>query len=310
MIDQLSFILLVSNQTENEVETSAECKADKRSVASEALVSLYRAEDIVSKKQYFGISDKPDIRIGDHKAGNHANAEFRNALLDRPNDFKFCIVCTFKVPNYCSKGNKSIAHAVEAFAMAFYNTLNDGYNRSYKFHHDFLDRSFWESILPPELQLLYRSADLNRLNENVKPYIKKPRNTESKKKHRDNDLVAKKLCRDRLLMYKAKDIKIAKYAKTLAKIDRSCYSRFMDGETALGVPRLLELISLVEEHLGLADRFDFEKEYLQAKHILESKRSEKSNQSFKIKRALPFLKHIILYPQSLSIMVAIFSTKA
>lgn len=273
MISQIS---LFTEDTELVVEDSNNTsKPDKRSVASEASVSLYKAEDSLTKMLYFGISDKPDIRFGDHKAGRHANADFKKALLERPNDFVFSVVCTFDVPDYCSKGNKSSAHAVEAFAMAFYESVGvgNGYNRSYKFHHDFLDYAYWEIILPPELLPLYRNANHHKLNENVKPYIKKSKNSGSKKTQNGTDLVARKIIRDRLLLYKEKDIKIAKYAEKLAMIDRSCYSRFMDGDTAVGVPRLLGLISLVEEHLGIADRFNFEKEYLKAKQIQDSESS-------------------------------------
>lgn len=269
MVSQIS-LFTVDFELEVEEDSSTMSKPDKRSVASEAVVSLYRAEDSLTHKSYFGISDKPDIRFGDHKAGRHANADFKKALLERPYDFIFSIVCTFVVPDYCSKGNKSTAHAIEAFAMAFYESLSKGYNRSYKFHHDFLDCVYWEAVLPPELLLLYRNANHHKLNENVKPYIKKAKKNGPKKTHNGTDLLARRIIRDHLLLYKEKDIKIAKYAETLAMIDRSCYSRFMDGDTAVGVPRLLELISLVEEHLGIADRFDFEKEYLKAKQIQDS----------------------------------------
>jgi hypothetical protein len=267
MFDQLNLLTLDYNPIE-EVVTTVDCKRDKRSFAFKSLVSLYRIENLVTTMSYFGISDNPDIRFGDHKAGRHANSDFRKALLERPQDFKFNIVCTFNVPDYCSKGNRSSAHAIESFAIAFYDTLNRGYNRSYKYHHDFCDRSHWEALLPPELLPLYKSANLERLNENVKPFIKKCNNYNTKRIYRNNDLVAKNLCRERLLMFKDMDIKLGKYAVTLANIDRSCYHRFMSGsQGALSLSNLLKFISAIEEHLGAADRFQLEKEYMEAKQL-------------------------------------------
>jgi len=268
MISQVSLFSLDDTIPQSQKETNVSFKNDKRSIASESVVSLYKVEDNKTNMIYFGISDKPDIRIGDHKAGRHANADFRKALLERPQDFKFSIVCTFDVPDYCSKGNRSSAHAIESFAMAFYDTLNSGYNRSYKCHHDFCDRSHWEAILPPELLPLYKCANLERLNENVKTFIKKSNNQNTKRIYRSNDLVAKNLCRERLLKFKDMDIKLGKYAVTLANIDRSCYHRFMNGsQGALSLVNLLQFISSIEEHLGIADRFQLEIEYMQAKEL-------------------------------------------
>jgi len=268
MISQVSLFSLDYTIPQSQKEIIVSFKNDKRSVASESVVSLYKVEDTRTNMVYFGISDKPDIRIGDHKAGRHANALFRKSLLERPQDFKFSIVCTFSVPDYCSKGNKSRAHAIESFAMAFYDTLNSGYNRSYKFNHDFLDCDYWEEVLPLELLPLYKSANLVRLNDNVRPFIKKMNIEDSKKRHRDTDLVAKNLCRERLLKFKDMDIKLGKYAVTLANIDRSCYHRFMSGsQGALSLSNLLKFISAIEGHLGIADRFQLEKEYIQAKEL-------------------------------------------
>jgi len=268
MISQTSLFLSDYNLPLLERATNTKIISDKRSVESESLVSLYKAEDTKTNMIYFGISDRPDIRIGDHKAGRHANADFRKDLLERPQDIKFSIVCTFSVPDYCSKGNRSRAHAIESFSMAFYDTLNNGYNRSYKCHHDFCDRSHWEEILPPELLPLYKSANLERLNENVKPFIKKSNNLNTKRIYRNNDLVAKNLCRERLLKFKDMDIKLGKYAVTLGNIDRSCYHRFMSGsQGALSLANLLKFISAIEEHLGTSDRFQLKKEYMEAKQL-------------------------------------------
>jgi hypothetical protein len=268
MISQVSLFSLDCTIPQSQKETKISFKNDKRSIASESVVSLYKVEDTKTNMLYFGISDKPDIRIGDHKAGRHANSDFRKALLETPQDFKFSIVCTFNVPDYCSKGNKSSAHAIESFAMAFYDTLNSGYNRSYKYHHDFRDRSHWEALLPLELLPLYKSANLERLNDNVRPFIKKINIEDSKRRHRDTNFVAKNLCRERLLKFKDMDIKLGKYAVTLANIDRSCYHRFMSGsQGALSLDNLLKFISAIEEHLGIADRFQLEKEYMQAKQL-------------------------------------------
>lgn len=255
-------------ETLNE-EIRVEKKSDRRSYASETLVYLYKAEDKKENLLYFGITDNFDKRIGDHKSGKHFNKDFKSAYKDHPNEFEFSIVHSFVDHEYCSKGNISKSHAIESFAIAFYNTLGKGgYNRKYMFHHDFRDTEFWIKILPPAFLPTYLNANHEKLNGNVATYVKKPLKVTTKKSGRTQDIVAKKVIQHRLLELKDLDIKLGKYGKELAGINRSNLHKFINGDLkVLGVKRLLEFINAIEEFLGLKDCFDFKTAYLQALSI-------------------------------------------
>lgn len=254
-----------------EDKEATEVKIDKRSFAAETLVYLYKIEDKKDNLLYFGITDNYEKRIGDHKAGKHDNKDSNAAYKDHPEQFEYSLVCSFIDPEYCSKGNKSRSHAIEAFAMAFYDSLNKkhGFNRSYKFHHDFKDKEFWMNILPPELLPLYLNANHSKLNKNVYSYIKRSK----KKSGSTHEILAKTLIREQLLIFKNRDLKLGKYAEEFESISRSNLHRFLNEEYEyLSVERSLNLIKRIEEYLDIKNRFDFESKYMDAlrmRHIIK-----------------------------------------
>lgn len=265
MIEQITLFDFEPANNNDNSHFIEETKSDKRSFAEETNVTLYKAEDKLTNKLYFGITDNFSSRVGNHMSGKHINKDFAEAILCRPEDFNFKEVSMFVDAGYCTRGTNSRSHAIESFAIALYDTLNEGYNRSYYFHHDFEDTVFWEGILTPELLPLYRNANLDKLNQNVKAFVFKPKSEKKRRKTRQ-DLVAKEIIRLRILELKDLNINMNKYTVELAGMCRSDLHRFLKGKlNFLSVKSSLRLVHLIEDTLGLAERFDFEAEYLKAK---------------------------------------------
>lgn len=250
----------------DDVKTTFDQLTDKRSFAGETQVTLYKIEDRQTNMIYFGITNNFDKRIGDHKAGNHTNKDFVEAILNRPDDFDFSEFCVFTDFEYRLKGANSRSHAIESFAIALYNTLNVGYNRTCNFKHDFTDEKFWVDTLPPEILPLYRIADLEQLNRNLGINEHKPAPERKRRSFKKQNIVAKDILKKRILELKALDINMHKYVVKYAGVCRSDLHRFLNGNyNYISVKKALQLVYIIEERLNLVNRFDFEAEYLKAK---------------------------------------------
>lgn len=242
-------------------------QADKINVQEESIkkeISVYVIEDIVTQRKYVGISNDPLSRIASHYSGK-GNRTLYNDYLLRPSDFKDSILGSFSDPNFSKNNTQSLAYHVEALMIAFYNSINEGYNTKFYIKVDFEEESFWLNILPDNFQKFYINSNKIQLNKNIENYLPTKYdlrlNILSSTRY---DVKAKNLYRKKLQEMIDKRIPVYLYAKDFCNINRSQLHRFMKGmNSAHANDRLAELIFKIEDYLDIKHRFDLQKELIE-----------------------------------------------
>lgn len=224
-------------------------------------IFVYVIEDVVTQKKYIGISAVPLARIASHYSGK-GSRDLYNDILARKTDFKETILGSFNDPTFSNMNTQSLAHHVEALMIAFYDSINNGYNTKYYIDADFENEEFWLSILPDSFKKFYINSNKKQLNINIQDYLPSKyimRLDDFKSPKLSND--AKELYRKHLQLMIDKKIPVIHYAKNLCNINRSQINRFMRGMNgALRLNRIENLIDRIEEYLDIAHRFDIKKE--------------------------------------------------
>jgi len=259
MVKQLSlqFGDIAKSITKDKNENKVNIKTRKE-------ISVYVIEDIVTQRKYVGISNDPLSRIANHYSGKGSRALFNDYQL-RPSDFKDSILGSFSDPNFSKNNTQSLAYHVEALMIAFYNSINEGYNTKFYINVDFEEESFWLNILPSNFQKFYINSNKIQLNKNIENYLPTKYdlrlNILSSTRY---DVKVKNLYRKKLQEMIDKRIPIYLYAKDLCNINRSQLHRFMKGmNSAHANDRLAELIFKIEDYLDIEHRFDLQKELIE-----------------------------------------------
>jgi hypothetical protein len=276
MIEQFSLLPEIEEELEKEgLEELKEniCDYRRRSNAVIAEVTAYVIVDQKNRKTYVGHTMEPDIRIAYHLAGK-TNSSLIKITKTRPNDLSELCRFKFTDPNY-SHSENSLAKWVEAFLVAYYDSLDCGYNTQFNYDHDFKDIDFWASKLKGELFGMYEDSDHDLLNQRVENHISYNRQ-EYKKSRNTVDRLAKELLRKQLDMYHAMPIKYSTIIKDSKIVNLGNVYKFRKGaDTVLGVERIYTLIKHFEQVLEREVKFDLDAEVL--KNLQDKFREESAN---------------------------------
>lgn len=270
MIDQLAlFPEEVTNiSVDSNVPIKDGCDYRKSTNSVEARVFVYVLVDRINRKTYVGHTIEPEIRIAYHLAGK-TNSSLKEISEHRPNDLTELCRYEFVDPNY-SHSEKSIAKWVEAFLIAYYDSLNDGYNVQYNYDHDFLDIDFWVKKLPPNIVEIYLESDHYQLNKHVEDHLSFSRQVYKSSKN-EYERIAKKLLREQLNMYHSMPIKYTTIISDSGIANVGNDYKFRKGsDTVLSIKRVYELVKHFEEVLGREVKFDL---YTEIEKLLLSKHS-------------------------------------
>lgn len=251
----------VTASLEEEDSESSEFTCDFRSAAQgvEAEVIAYVLMDTKTLKKYVGITIDPIVRTAMHSTGRTNNA-LREIHKTRPEDVIVLRNYSIHDDSYCSNPEISKAHKAEAFLMAYYDSLRNGFNVKYDWHHDFEDTEFWLEQLDGEVLDLYLETDKDQLNNNVANFIPK-RKQEYKPSSNRQIRIAKDLLRRELYKYYLMNVKYTLIIKESNIVDKSNVFRFLKGnDGSIGIEKLIQLIDYFENELGITNKFDFESE--------------------------------------------------
>ena len=240
-IEQENFII------DNDATSYVSCKSNP----VDTMVYVYVIFDPITKKRYVGISETPLTRLKTYQRGNGTNTELSAVCKERWDKLSKTVYKEFKDESYTPKDPECRSRIIEAFAINYFDSIENGFNKYLGFHHDYLDTDFWESILPEDLILLYRTSDHHELNKRSLKYVRNqaPYNHG----YSTHNLKHKRWAIDYLLKLKDKGVSVQKLAFELCNIDRSNFHRAVNQQmySSLSARKLYNLVRTIENHLGI-----------------------------------------------------------
>lgn len=233
-----------------------ELKETHVSKGNQSLVFTYMLFDQKFNKYYIGISKEPYTRYQNYLSGRNSNAEFLHEVNTREEDFKFVIIDKFSVKNYNVKDIQSRAEIIESFLINYYDCMENGYNKTLFFHHDYTDKKFWRSVLTDKIFALYLSSNHDLLNLRSLKYRSGKNTTTIPSNSKPKDVAYKRWAIDYLNELEEKGISIYIYGKQLENLDRTNLFRLVkkNSFSSIGSRRLHRFIRSLEEHLSLQKR--------------------------------------------------------
>lgn len=234
------------------------CDYRKRDNTVKASATAYVIIDKKYRKTYVGHSIEADKRIANHLAGK-TNGSFKQIAKTRPDDLAELCRFNFIDPAYSHSSN-SIARWVESFLIAYYDSIDNGYNTQYNYDHDFNDVEFWSEILPEVVLDMYYDSDHDQLNKNVEKHISQFRQVYRKSKD-PVECAANDLLRNRLAYFHKMPIKYTSLIIMSGIVDVSNVYKFSKGnDGSVGIDKLVALIDYFEETLGITEKFNLHAE--------------------------------------------------
>lgn len=254
-VEQLSLLPIKEN---SDTDNSVDEESNDRSFVScksnpvDTMVSVYIIYDPITTKRYVGISQSPDTRLKNYQQGNGANMELDTVCRDRWDLLSKNIYNKFRDEFYTPTNPNCRSRMIEAFAINYFDSIENGFNKYLGFHHDYTDTDYWEDVLPEEFILLYRTSNHETLNQRSLKHVRNT--TPVDYGNSTHNLHHKLWAIDYLLSLKDRGVSVQKLGKELVGLDRSNLHRVLNERkyNSISAKKLYQLVRAIENHLGIS----------------------------------------------------------